>query len=158
MRHTSQPLHQPHHSRPGDIRREELPDRHLSRTESWSDTQDSRWFSTLCQPEETAAGIRNTDTPAVHQQSRTMPVYPTSGYDMMVCEKIAHHLSPAAGEAFACTLLLPHMGEVRMNACQTQQQWQIQLTFFQPSSREYARQHHARFPGIWKPCWKARLS
>lgn len=39
----------------------------------------------------------------------------------------------------SCTLLLPHLGEVRMNASQSASQWHIHLAFMRPEALEYAR-------------------
>lgn len=41
--------------------------------------------------------------------------------------------------SFNCTLILPHLGEVKMNASQSSSQWHINLAFNKPEALEYLR-------------------
>ncbi len=55
---------------------------------------------------------------------------------------IADQLGPFPPDSIECTLLLPHLGEVQLNACQSADEWQIDLTFLQPAALAYARRTH----------------
>lgn len=45
--------------------------------------------------------------------------------------------------AIECTLLLPRLGEVRLNASLQQDDWHIDLTFLHAPALAYARRHHS---------------
>ncbi|MEI8632335.1 type III secretion system HrpP C-terminal domain-containing protein [Vibrio sp. PP-XX7] len=45
--------------------------------------------------------------------------------------------------ALECVLLLPRLGEVQLKASQSEQQWNLQLTFMRPAALDYVQKRQA---------------
>ncbi|MGR2741019.1 type III secretion system HrpP C-terminal domain-containing protein [Billgrantia sp. Q4P2] len=58
-------------------------------------------------------------------------------------EHLVHERLDDGRPDIECTLLLPRLGEVRLNASLQQDDWHIDLTFLHAPALAYARRHHS---------------
>lgn len=109
---------------------------------------DSLLFSSLLMPSWTTEGR----PPAMTNSSQPLSHAPATQADWLVNSEAALSLNRLENQvceqlddgphAIACTLLLPRLGEVKLDASLHQDDWHIDLTFLQAPALAYARRQH----------------
>ena len=107
------------------------------------DMDQQQWFAALLAIP--VAGVMSTNVSA-DMSTETEPLADSAaplpeGLDIL-CDQVDE--LAAEPKDFDCTMLLPHLGEVRVSAQHTPQNWQIQLEFVQRQAYEQARKSKRR--------------